>query len=146
VEENIKAVLELQTLNRNDQKERTEELLEDLNISHIRNSMGFALSGGERRRVEIARALAASPTFILLDEPFAGIDPIVVHDIQNIILNLKERGIGILLTDHSVREALQTADRAYIISEGKILESGTPELIASSEQARSVYLGDSFKL
>jgi lipopolysaccharide export system ATP-binding protein len=146
VEENIKAVLELQTLNRNDQKERTEELLEDLNISHIRNSKGFALSGGERRRVEIARALAASPTFILLDEPFAGIDPIVVHDIQNIILNLKERGIGILLTDHSVREALQTADRAYIISEGKILESGTPELIASSEQARSVYLGDSFKL
>lgn len=146
VEENIKAVLELMPLSRNARKERAEELLEDLNITHIRNSKGFALSGGERRRVEIARALATSPTFILLDEPFAGIDPIVVHDIQNIILHLKERGIGILLTDHNVREALQTADRAYIISEGKILESGTPDLIASSDRARSVYLGDSFKL
>lgn len=146
VEENIKAVLELMPLNRKTRKERAEELLEDLNITHIRNSKGFALSGGERRRVEIARALAASPTFILLDEPFAGIDPIVVHDIQNIILDLKERGIGILLTDHNVREALQTADRAYIISEGKILESGTPDFIASSDRARSVYLGDSFKL
>ncbi|MBT3352183.1 MAG: LPS export ABC transporter ATP-binding protein [Nitrospinaceae bacterium] len=146
VEENIKAVLELMPLSRITRKERSEELLEDLNITHIRSSKGFALSGGERRRVEIARALAASPSFILLDEPFAGIDPIVVHDIQNIIMRLKERGIGILLTDHNVREALQTADRAYIINEGKILESGTPDLIAASDQARSVYLGDSFKL
>ncbi len=146
VEDNILAVLEMMPGSRATRRERADELLEDLNISNIRKSRGFTLSGGERRRVEIARALAASPTFILLDEPFAGIDPIVVNDIQTIVLKLKERGIGILLTDHNVREALQTADRAYIINEGKILESGTPDLIASSEQARSIYLGESFRL
>ncbi len=146
VEENIMAVLELIPGDRSSRRKRTDELLDDLNISQIRKSIGYTLSGGERRRVEIARALAASPTFILLDEPFAGIDPIVVNDIQNIVNQLKNKNIGILLTDHNVREALQIADRAYIINEGKILETGTPDLIASSDRARSVYLGESFKL
>ncbi len=146
VEENIMAVLELIPGGRSARRKRTDELLEDLNIAHIRKSVGYTLSGGERRRVEIARALAASPTFILLDEPFAGIDPIVVNDIQNIVTQLKNRNIGILLTDHNVREALQIADRAYIINEGEILETGTPDLIATSDRARSVYLGEGFKL
>ena len=146
VEENIMAVLELIPGGRSTRRKRTDELLEDLNIAHIRKSVGYTLSGGERRRVEIARALAASPTFILLDEPFAGIDPIVVNDIQNIVTQLKNRNIGILLTDHNVREALQIADRAYIINEGEILETGTPDLIATSDRARSVYLGEGFKL
>ncbi len=146
VEENILAVLELMPGDAAARRSRTNELLEDLNIYHIRKSKGFALSGGERRRVEIARALATSPTYILLDEPFAGIDPIVVHDIQNIVKGLKDRGIGILLTDHNVREALQVADRAYIISEGKILEAGDPQRIASSDRARSIYLGEGFRL
>ena len=146
VEENIMAVLELIPGDRSSRRKRTDELLDDLNISRIRKSIGYTLSGGERRRVEIARALAASPTFILLDEPFAGIDPIVVNDIQNIVTQLKNKNIGILLTDHNVREALQIADRAYIINEGKILETGTPDLIASSDRARSVYLGEGFKL
>jgi lipopolysaccharide export system ATP-binding protein len=146
VEENIMAVLELIPGDRSARRKRTDELLEDLNIAHIRKSVGYTLSGGERRRVEIARALAASPAFILLDEPFAGIDPIVVNDIQNIVTQLKNRDIGILLTDHNVREALQIADRAYIINEGEILETGTPDLIATSDRARSVYLGEGFKL
>ncbi|MBI2131742.1 MAG: LPS export ABC transporter ATP-binding protein [Candidatus Tectomicrobia bacterium] len=146
VEENILAVLELMPGTQASRRERAQELLTDLNIAHIRKSKGFTLSGGERRRVEIARALATSPTYILLDEPFAGIDPIVVNDIQNIVRGLKERGIGVLLTDHNVREALQVADRAYIISEGKILESGDPQKIASSERARGIYLGESFRL
>ncbi len=146
VEDNIMAVLEMMPGGAAERKERVEELLEDLNIAHIRNSKGYTLSGGERRRVEIARALASSPAFILLDEPFAGIDPIVVNDIQAIIRRLKDRGIGILLTDHNVREALQIADRAFIINEGKILESGTPDLIASSDRARSIYLGEGFRL
>ena len=146
VEENIMAVLELIPGGRSTRRKRTDELLEDLNIAHIRKSVGYTLSGGERRRVEIARALAASPTFILLDEPFAGIDPIVVNDIQNIVTQLRNRNIGILLTDHNVREALQIADRAYIINEGEILETGTPDLIATSDRARSVYLGEGFKL
>jgi lipopolysaccharide export system ATP-binding protein len=146
VEENIMAVLELIPGGRSARRKRTDELLEDLNIAHIRKSVGYTLSGGERRRVEIARTLAASPTFILLDEPFAGIDPIVVNDIQNIVTQLRNRNIGILLTDHNVREALQIADRAYIINEGEILETGTPDLIATSDRARSVYLGEGFKL
>lgn len=146
VEENLMGVLELMPGDYTGRKERVEELMEDLNITQIRRSKGYTLSGGERRRVEIARALATSPTFILLDEPFAGIDPIVVNEIQNIVGHLKERGIGVLLTDHNVREALQISDRAYIISEGKILESGTPERIASSSRARSVYLGEGFRL
>ncbi len=146
VEDNIMAVLEMMPGGAAERKERVEALLEDLNIAPIRNSKGYTLSGGERRRVEIARALASSPSFILLDEPFAGIDPIVVNDIQAIIRRLKDRGIGILLTDHNVREALQIADRAFIINEGKILESGTPDLIASSDRARSIYLGEGFRL
>jgi len=146
VEENIMAVLEIMPGTHSSRRKKAEELLEDLNIGHIRTSKGFSLSGGERRRVEIARALATSPTFILLDEPFAGIDPIVVNDIQNIVIGLKERGIGILLTDHNVRETLQISDRAYIINEGRILESGSPDVIASSDRARKVYLGESFRL
>ena len=146
VEENIMAVLEIMPGTHSSRRKKAEELLEDLNIGYIRTSKGFSLSGGERRRVEIARALATSPTFILLDEPFAGIDPIVVNDIQNIVIGLKERGIGILLTDHNVRETLQISDRAYIINEGRILESGSPDVIASSDRARKVYLGESFRL
>ncbi|MFP6870447.1 MAG: LPS export ABC transporter ATP-binding protein [Nitrospinota bacterium] len=146
VEENIMAVLEIMPGTHSSRRKKAEELLEDLNIGHIRTSKGFSLSGGERRRVEIARALATSPTFILLDEPFAGIDPIVVNDIQNIVIGLKERGIGILLTDQNVRETLQISDRAYIINEGRILESGSPDVIASSDRARKVYLGESFRL
>ncbi|MFP6889256.1 MAG: LPS export ABC transporter ATP-binding protein [Nitrospinota bacterium] len=146
VEENIMAVLEIMPGTHSSRRKKAEELLEDLNIGHIRTSKGFSLSGGERRRVEIARALATSPTFILFDEPFAGIDPIVVNDIQNIVIGLKERGIGILLTDHNVRETLQISDRAYIINEGRILESGSPDVIASSDRARKVYLGESFRL
>ncbi len=146
VAENLMGVLELTPGTQKSKKERAEELMEDLNITHIRKSKGYTLSGGERRRVEIARSLATSPTFILLDEPFAGIDPIVVSEIQNIINHLKEKGIGVLLTDHNVREALNISDRAYIINEGKILESGTPDQISASERARTVYLGEGFRL
>ena len=146
VKDNIKAVLELIPGGAGRRKERLDEVLEELNIRHIQSLKGYALSGGERRRVEIARALATSPTFMLLDEPFAGIDPIVVHDIQNIVAGLKERGIGIIITDHNVRETLQISDRAYIINEGRILESGAPEKIAVSDKARSVYLGEKFRL
>lgn len=146
VAENIMGVLELMPGSQESRRTRAKELMDDLNILHIQNSKGYTLSGGERRRVEIARSLATSPTFILLDEPFAGIDPIIVNEIQNIVIHLKKKGIGVLLTDHNVREALQISDRAYIINEGKILESGTPDQIAKSEQARSVYLGESFRL
>lgn len=146
VKDNIKAVLELIPGGAGRRKERLDEMLEELNIRHIQSLKGYALSGGERRRVEIARALATSPTFMLLDEPFAGIDPIMVHDIQNIVAGLKERGIGIIITDHNVRETLQISDRAYIINEGRILESGAPEKIAVSDKARSVYLGKKFRL
>ncbi len=146
VEENLLAVLELMSLRTAERWARANELLKDLNIAHIRKTKGFSLSGGERRRVEIARALATSPKYILLDEPFAGIDPIVVNDIQRIILGLRDRGIGVLITDHNVREALQIADRAYIIDRGEILESGDPQRIATSEKARSIYLGESFRL
>ena len=146
VEENLLAVLELRSLRSAERWAKANELLEDLNIAHIRKTKGFSLSGGERRRVEIARALATSPKYILLDEPFAGIDPIVVNDIQRIILGLRDRGIGVLITDHNVREALQIADRAYIIDRGEILESGDPKRIATSEKARNIYLGESFRL
>ncbi len=146
VAENLLAIIETLALTRGEQKQRLEELLEDLNITHIRDSMGYALSGGERRRVEIARSLVIEPSFLLLDEPFAGIDPIAVIDIQGIISQLKGRGIGILISDHNVRETLGVCDQAYILNQGKLLEFGTPEEIAASPLAREIYLGDKFKL
>ena len=146
VRQNIMAVLELVLRDPGQRERRLNEILDDLDMRHIQAVKGYALSGGERRRVEIARALATNPTFMLLDEPFAGIDPIVVHDIQEIVVGLKARGIGVIITDHNVREALQISDRAYIINEGRILESGAPEEIAASEKARDVYLGEKFRL
>lgn len=146
VAENLLAIIETLRLTRGEQQQRLEMLLGDLNITHIRNSKGYALSGGERRRVEIARSLVLEPAFLLLDEPFAGIDPIAVIDIQGIISQLKERGIGILISDHNVRETLGVCDHAYILNQGKLLESGTPEKIAASPVAREIYLGDKFRL
>jgi lipopolysaccharide export system ATP-binding protein len=146
VSENIKAVLELQPLSAAEIEERTELLLEELHIGHLRTSPATSLSGGERRRVEIARALATGPRFILLDEPFAGVDPIAVLDIQKIIRFLKERGIGVLITDHNVRETLGICDHAYIINEGSVLASGRPEEIIYNENVRKVYLGENFRL
>ncbi len=146
VRENIMAVLELVLRDSSQRERRLNEILEDLDIQHIQSVKGYALSGGERRRVEIARALATEPTFMLLDEPFAGIDPIVVHDIQDIVVGLKDRGIGVIITDHNVRETLQISDRVYIINEGRILESGLPEEIAVSDKTRDVYLGEKFRL
>ena len=146
VEDNILAIIETLSFSAGEQQQRLEELLDDLNISHIRKSKGYALSGGERRRVEIARSLVLNPAFLLLDEPFAGIDPIAVIDIQNIIFQLKERGIGILISDHNVRETLGVCDQAYILNQGQVLEFGTPEMIAESPTAREIYLGDKFKL
>ncbi|OQW63692.1 MAG: LPS export ABC transporter ATP-binding protein [Nitrospira sp. ST-bin5] len=146
VEKNVLAILEILGYPRGERMARVDELLTDLDLLHIRGSMAYALSGGERRRLEITRALATSPSFMLLDEPFAGIDPIAVADIQQIILRLKDKGIGILITDHNVQETLSITDRAYIINEGLILESGSPEAIVKSETARAVYLGERFKL
>ncbi|THF62201.1 LPS export ABC transporter ATP-binding protein [Pseudothauera rhizosphaerae] len=146
VEENIRAVLELQKLDEDEIALRLEELLEELGIAHLRDSMAISLSGGERRRCEIARALATAPRLILLDEPFAGVDPIAVLDIQKIIRYLKERGIGVLITDHNVRETLGICDRAYIISEGRVLASGEPDEIVRNERVRQVYLGEHFRL
>ncbi len=146
VEENIRAVLELQKLPKHEIHLRLEELLDELHIGHIRASNAAALSGGERRRVEIARALATSPRFILLDEPFAGVDPIAVLEIQKIIRFLKDRSIGVLITDHNVRETLGICDRAYIINEGRVLASGRPDEIVYNEDVRKVYLGESFRL
>ncbi|MBL8394404.1 MAG: LPS export ABC transporter ATP-binding protein [Candidatus Accumulibacter sp.] len=146
VSENIKAVLELQQLSAVEIDERTKSLLEELHISHLRTSPATSLSGGERRRVEIARALATSPRFILLDEPFAGVDPIAVLDIQRIIRFLKERGIGVLITDHNVRETLGICDHAYIINEGSVLAAGRPDEIIYNENVRKVYLGENFRL
>ena len=146
VAQNIQAVLELQGLEDEQIEARLEALLDDLHIGHLRASPALALSGGERRRVEIARALATSPRFILLDEPFAGVDPIAVLDIQQIIRFLKERGIGVLITDHNVRETLGICDRAYIINEGRVLASGVPGEIVYNEDVRKVYLGEHFRL
>ena len=146
VEENLLAVLQTMKLSRNDQLRRVDRLLADLRIQHIRKSKGLALSGGERRRVEIARALATEPSFMLLDEPFAGVDPIAVIDIQEVIRELAQRNIGILITDHNVRETLGITDRAYIMNEGKILVDGTPEFIVNNDLARKVYLGENFSL
>lgn len=146
VAENIQAVLELQDYAQDEMDARLEELLNDLHITHIRNNPALSLSGGERRRVEIARALATNPRFILLDEPFAGVDPIAVLDIQKIIQFLKERNIGVLITDHNVRETLGICDRAYIINAGSVMAEGKPEEIIYNEGVRKVYLGENFKL
>lgn len=147
VKQNIYAILESRPeLSRADRESKLEELLEDLHITHIRDSLGISLSGGERRRVEIARALAADPAFILLDEPFAGVDPISVIDIQKIIAQLTGRGIGVLITDHSVRETLGICERAYILSAGELIASGHPDEILQNEQVKKVYLGEDFKL
>ena len=144
VEENIRAILQLHETDRDAIESRLNDLLADLNITHLRQSPAPALSGGERRRVEIARVLAMSPRFILLDEPFAGVDPIAVIDIQNIINFLKQRGIGVLITDHNVRETLRICDRAYIINNGAVLASGRPEELVGNEEVRAVYLGENF--
>ena len=142
--ENIQAILEISGHNKQEIASEVNRLLDDLNIGHIKDSAAVALSGGERRRVEIARVLATKPRFILLDEPFAGVDPIAVIDIQNIIAFLKERGIGVLITDHNVRETLRICDRAYIISEGSVLATGLPEELVQNERVREVYLGENF--
>jgi lipopolysaccharide export system ATP-binding protein len=146
VEENIRAVLELQEVSEEETESRLAGLLRDLSIAHLRQSTALSLSGGERRRVEIARALATRPSFILLDEPFAGVDPISVLDIQKIIRFLRERGIGVLITDHNVRETLGICDRAYIINDGLVLASGKPDEIVYNENVRRVYLGENFRL
>ena len=146
VEDNVRAILETMPFSKSEREDRCDELLEELGVSHIRKSRGFQLSGGERRRVEIARALATEPAFILLDEPFAGIDPIAVQDIQTIVEGLKDRGLGVLITDHNVHETLSITDRAYILHEGRIAVSGTPEEIVADEDARRIYLGESFRL
>ncbi|KQS32771.1 LPS export ABC transporter ATP-binding protein [Dyadobacter sp. Leaf189] len=146
VEENIKAVLEMTDLSRNDQKLKVEELIEEFHLGHVRKSKGMVLSGGERRRTEIARSLAVDPKFILLDEPFAGVDPIAVEDIQSIVARLKHKNIGILITDHNVNETLSITDRAYLLFEGKILKQGTAEELAEDEVVRRVYLGQHFEL
>jgi len=146
VSENLLAILETVSMSAIERKERRDQLLSELGIAHLADSMAYTLSGGERRRVEIARALTLSPKFILLDEPFAGIDPLALQDIQGIISLLKSKGIGILITDHNVRETLAITDRAYIISEGKIIEAGTPTEITASPRVRQFYLGETFRL
>lgn len=146
VEENIMAILEMKNYDKKTQIETMDKLLDEFKLTHVRKSMGYSLSGGERRRVEIARTIANNPDFILLDEPFAGVDPIAVEDIQQIIIYLKKRGLGILITDHSVKETLTITDKAYIMAEGKVLISGTPKEIEKNEQARKIYLGENFKL
>ncbi|MGQ9653852.1 MAG: LPS export ABC transporter ATP-binding protein [Thermodesulfobacteriota bacterium] len=146
VEENLIVILEFTEPDAQRRRERCQEILRELRIEHLAKNKAYSLSGGERRRVEICRALVTSPYFMLLDEPFAGIDPLAVIEIQNIVRSLKERDIGVIITDHNVRETLGVCDRAYIINEGKILEAGTPDRIASSERARRFYLGESFRL
>jgi lipopolysaccharide export system ATP-binding protein len=146
VEENILSILQTMKYRRKERKARLDELLEDLGVTHIRKSMAYTLSGGERRRVEIARALVTKPRFILLDEPFAGIDPIAVEDIQNIVADLKKKGLGILITDHNVRETLEITDKAYIISDGAILTEGNSEFLANDPEARKIYLGERFRM
>ena len=146
VEDNITAVLEYRKIPRTERKDRCERLLDELGIGYIRKTLGYALSGGERRRTEIARALATEPKFMLLDEPFAGIDPLAVEDIMRIVVSLKEKGIGVLITDHNVHETLSIVDRAYLLFEGKILKSGTSEFLANDPEARKLYLGENFKL
>jgi lipopolysaccharide export system ATP-binding protein len=146
VEENILAVLEMSDMPKNERKAKVEQLLEEFSLTHVRKSKGMVLSGGERRRTEIARCLAVDPKFILLDEPFAGVDPIAVEDIQSIVAKLKFKNIGILITDHNVNETLSITDRAYLLFEGKILKQGSPEELAADPQVRRLYLGESFEL
>ncbi len=146
VEENLMAVLEMTKLSKAAQKEKAEELLEEFSLTHVRKNLGMVLSGGERRRTEIARALAVDPSFVLLDEPFAGVDPIAVEEIQSIVAKLKNKNIGILITDHNVNETLSITDRAYLMFEGKLLKAGTAEELAADEQVRRVYLGKHFEL
>ena len=146
VEDNILSVLEMRRIPKSERISITNNLIEEFKLSHVAKNLGYSLSGGERRRVEIARTISTNPDFILLDEPFAGVDPIAVEDIQNIIIKLQERGLGILITDHNVRETLRITERAYIMAEGSILISGTSDQIANDERARKVYLGDNFKL
>jgi lipopolysaccharide export system ATP-binding protein len=146
VEENILAVLEMTTLTKAQQKEKMESLLEEFSLTHVRKNLGMVLSGGERRRTEIARALAVDPKFVLLDEPFAGVDPIAVEEIQTIVAKLKTKNIGILITDHNVNETLSITDRAYLMFEGRLLKAGTAEELAADEQVRKVYLGTQFEL
>ncbi len=146
VEDNIMAILELTHLNKKQREEKLEKLLEEFSLTHVRKNLGNRLSGGEKRRTEIARALATDPKFVLLDEPFAGVDPIAVEDIQSIVWELKKRNIGILITDHNVQETLSITDRAYLLFEGSILKSGSAEDLAGDEQVRKVYLGQNFEL
>jgi len=146
VEDNILAILEMRKIKKEERIKIKDDLLEEFKLTHVEKSMGYSLSGGERRRVEIARTIANNPDFILLDEPFAGVDPIAVEDIQEIIRYLKKRGLGILITDHSVRETLGITDRAYVMAQGELLISGSPEEIANDERARKIYLGEGFKL
>ena len=146
VEDNISAVLDSTSSDRHKRRERLEELLSDFSIEHLRRAPALALSGGERRRVEIARCLAANPKYLLLDEPFAGVDPISVGDIRHLVADLKKRGIGVLITDHNVRETLEIIDRAYILHDGQVLMSGTPQDVVENENVRRVYLGDSFRI
>ncbi|NUH67040.1 LPS export ABC transporter ATP-binding protein [Sulfitobacter sp. S0837] len=146
VEDNISAILDIRVKHRHQRRERLEELLTEFSIEHLRRAPALALSGGERRRVEIARCLAADPSYLLLDEPFAGVDPISVGDIRQLVADLKKRGIGVLITDHNVRETLEIVDRAYILHEGEVLMSGTPEEVVQNENVRRVYLGDNFKI
>lgn len=146
VHDNIKSILEMTKLSKKEQLNKTQLLLDEFGLNHIKNSLGYQLSGGERRRTEIARALAIDPKFILLDEPFAGVDPIAVEDIQNIVTHLKDKNIGVLITDHNVHETLSITDRAYLLFEGNILKSGTAEDLSNDEQVRKVYLGENFEL
>lgn len=146
VEDNISAVLDITSSDRHKRRERLEELLSDFSIEHLRRAPALTLSGGERRRVEIARCLAANPKYLLLDEPFAGVDPISVGDIRHLVADLKKRGIGVLITDHNVRETLEIIDRAYILHDGQVLMSGTPQDVVENENVRRVYLGDSFRI
>jgi lipopolysaccharide export system ATP-binding protein len=146
VEENLMAVLEMTKMSKTDRKEKVESLLEEFSLTHVRKNLGIVLSGGERRRTEIARALAVDPKFVLLDEPFAGVDPIAVEEIQTIVAKLKTKNIGILITDHNVNETLSITDRAYLMFEGQLLKAGTAEELAADEQVRRVYLGQNFEL
>ncbi|MCX6600237.1 MAG: LPS export ABC transporter ATP-binding protein [bacterium] len=146
VEQNLLCVLEMMPLSRSARRERMDQLLEEFNLARVRRNRGYQLSGGERRRVEIARSLVTRPKFMLLDEPFAGIDPIAVNDIQQIVISLKQRGIGVLITDHNVHETLAITDRSYLIHSGRLLKEGSAEFLANDEEARRIYLGESFKL